>query len=360
MKLARPLALTVALSLLLTACSGAKSNKPAENQTPTEIKGTVNVYTPHQGTLLDDWGTGFAAVQPNAKAQTTRIGTTQLLGRLRAEKANPQADIWIGGGGIVPFITATNEGLLASYKPKGAEKLDELTKDITWHDPDWNWTAANLIAMGIVYNPHRIKKEDLPKTWDDLADPKWQGKIEMWDPTTSGTSAAFVLMNLQRLGEEKGWEYLKKVYKNVSRYTAQGSPAASVARGEVDLGITFEHTALIFRDDAKRTGGNPDNVSFVLPEKTLVMAEPISLVKNSPNQAAGKAFADYILSPEGQKVLAQKGFMYPVLPGVDTPPGAFYKVEDYYQRAMKLDPNWMAKNLDATLKAWKNNVETSK
>lgn len=352
----------LALTVLVAGCQSkapqeATPAAPAAAGTP---QGTATVYTPHQGTVLDEWGRGFAAANQGRTAQTTRIGTTQLLGRLRAEKANPQADIWIGGGGIVPFITATNEGLLAAYKPKGADVLDTLSPQIVWHDKDWRWTAANLIAMGIVYNPQRIKKEELPKTWDDLADPKWQGRIEMWDPASSGTSAAFIVMNLQRLGEQKGWDYLKKLYKNVARYTAEGSPAASVARGEVDLGITFEHTALIFRDEAKRTGGNPDNIAFYLPEKTLVMAEPIALVEKGPNPVAGKAFADYILSPAGQEVLARYGFMYPVIPGVPTPPGAFYTVKDYYQRAMELDPTWMAQNLDRALKTWKNEVETSK
>ncbi len=351
------IAATLSLTLLLTACSSGGSSKPAEE---TKATGSILVYTPHQGQLLEEWGKAFAATNKEMTAETQRIGTTQLVGRLRAEKANPQADFWIGGGGITPFITLANEGLLAPYKPAGADVLDTLNKTIIWHDKDWNWVAPNLIGMGIVYNPNRIKEADLPKTWDDLADPKWKGRIEMWDPSTSGTSAAFVLMNLQRLGEQKGWEYLKAVYKNVARYTAEGSPAASVARGEIDLGITFEHTALIFRDEAKRTGGNPDNVAFLLPEKTLIMAEPMALVKGGPNPAVAKKFMDFLMTKEGQTVLSQYGFMYPVIPGAPTPPGAFYTVDDYYARAIELDPSWMAKNLDSALKTWKNDVETSK
>lgn len=368
------LALVLCAAMALTACgsgstSGTTSSTSAPSATdsqsstqtePTQPSGTALVYTPHQGRLLEEWGPAFAEAYPGLSVETQRIGTTQLIGRLRAEKANPQADVWVGGGGIVPFITLAKEGLLEPYQPKGSEVLDTLPDSIIWHADDWSWVAPNLIAMGIVYNPNRISKEELPKTWDDLADPKWKGRIEMWDPASSGTSAAFVVMNLARLGEEKGWEYLKAVYQNVARYTAEGSPAASVARGEIDLGITYEHTALIFRDEAQRTGGNPDNVAFYLPEKTLVMAEPMALVKGGPNPEVGKAFMDFLMTVEGQRVLSEYGFMYPVIPGAPTPPGAFYTVEDYYQRAIELDPEWMAANLDRALKIWKNEVETAK
>ena len=133
---------------------------------------------------------------------------------LKGQKDNPKADVWYGGGGIVPFMTATEEGLLEPYVPAGYEEMPVERGNLILRDKDFHWTGMCIIALGFAYNPQILSAEEIPKTWDDLVDPRYRGMIEMWDPGVSGTAMLFLGSTLMRAknegrGEEAGWDYLK-------------------------------------------------------------------------------------------------------------------------------------------------------
>lgn len=321
------------------------------------------VYTPFPAITARQLKQAFES-KTGIKVVEVNDGTTRLTGRLRAEKSRPQCDVWYGGGGIVPFIAAAEDGLLESYHPKAVGDMPASRGNLVLRDKDFRWTGMCVIALGYAYNPQVLPEDQIPKTWDELADPKYKNKIEMWDPGVSGTAMLFLGSSLQRYinngqGEEAGWEYLKRFWKNLKGYTVEGKPAFNVARGSVAIGIHFEHQVLEFVEE--QTGGElgnseDANIVWYLPPDSPVSVDPIALIKNGPNPENGKKFVEFVLSEEGQKIVNR--FFFSVNPKLGPPPGMKdMKVEYLTQRAQKLDTDWMAENNQAIRSRWQNEIE---
>lgn len=294
-------------------------------------------------------------------------GTTKILARLRIEKRRPRCDVWYSGGGMVPFMTAVREDLLASYTPPALKDLPVKRGNLIMRDSQWRWMALAVVSQGYCYNPKVTPPDQIPKTWDELADPRWKGKIEMWDPAESGTSMLFLEGALQRSihapggSEQAGWKYLAAVFANLKRYTREGKPAFSVARGETGIGLHFENQYLEFLD--QQAGGEQlddtsGNIAWYLPPQSPVMADGIALVKNCPHPENGKKFIDFCLSEEGQKIINRYFFsIYPSMP----PPKGLEGVtmDTLMERAMPLDAEWMAANYDRVRQQWQNDIESA-
>ncbi|MGE0489445.1 MAG: ABC transporter substrate-binding protein [Vulcanimicrobiota bacterium] len=353
-RLAWLLLLTLVGLAVLGGCRKSGDGKP-ENK--------VVVYTPFPEITAKELKDAFEAKTGIEVVQVLE-GTTKVFGRLRAEKSRPKADVWYGGGGMIPFITAADEGLLEPYKPKGWEDMPETRGNLILRDPEFRWVGMSVIALGYAYNPQVTKEEELPKTWDELADPKWKGKIEMWDPGTSGTAMLFLDAALLRhinsgAGEEAGWEYLTAYWKNLKPYTVEGKPAFNVARGETAIGLHFEHQVLEFFEEQSggQVSGASDNIKWTLPKDSPVVVDPIALVKGGPNSENGKKFIDFVMSPEGQQIVNK--FFFPIDKNLPPPPKLEgWTIDRLEEHAQKLDPKWMAENYDRIRKKWQNEVET--
>ena len=322
----------------------------------------VVVYTPFPEITAKELKHAFEA-KTGIKVVQVKEGTTKVRGRLRAEKERPIADVWYGGGGIIPFMAAAEEGLLEPYKPKGFEDMPEQRGNLVLRDPEFLWTGMCVIALGFAYNPQVLSPQDVPENWDDLADPKYHDKIEMWDPGVSGTAMLFLDSALMRYrdrgdGEEAGWDYLKAYWQNLKRYTVEGKPAFNVARGSVAIGIHFEHQVLEFMEEQAGgdVAGGSDNIRWVLPPDSPVIVDPIALIKNGPSPENGKAFIDFVMSDEGQKIVNR--FFFSINPEMPPPAGVGdWNLETLTERAQKLDPQWMTDSYDDIRKRWQNEIE---
>ena len=139
-------------------------------------------------------------------------------GGVRAEKPNPQADVWFGAPAEA-FDRATKEDLLQPYKPTWAAALDAEGRDA-----GDNWYGTYLTPEVIGYNREAVKEADAPKDWDDLIDPKWKGKIVIRDPIASGTMraifGAIMARSIAQTGKpDAGYEWLRKLDANTREYT---------------------------------------------------------------------------------------------------------------------------------------------
>ncbi|MBI3927965.1 MAG: extracellular solute-binding protein [Armatimonadetes bacterium] len=326
----------------------------------------VVVYTPFPETTARELARAFEE-DTGIEVQQVLEGTTKVFARLRAEKNYPRADVWYGGGGMIPFIAATRDGLLEPYKPAGWETMPEKRGNLILRDAEWHWVGMSVIALGYAYNPQITAEQELPASWDDLADPRWKGHIEMWDPASSGTAMLLLDAALLRYihsgqGEEKGWEYLTELYKNLKPYTVEGKPAFSVARGHTKIAIHFEHQVLEFLEEQSggeaRVEGTLENIRWMLPPDSPVIVDPIALVKGAPHPENAKKFIDFIMSPRGQKIVNR--FFFSIDPSLPPPPGlGDVTLKDLEQKAQELDPVWMAEQYDAIRKRWQNEVEAT-
>lgn len=352
--------LLVGATLGLLACTSSRSTV----KTVAE-RNRVVVYTPFPDQTADELKAAFEK-KTGMKVEQILEGTTKVFARLRAEKRNPRADVWYGGGGLIPFMTATKENLLEPYIPPAHKDMPLQRGNLIMRDKLWRWLPIGIISQGFCYNPQVLTPDQVPKTWGELAEDKWNDSIEMWDPAESGTSMLFLeaalLRNMGPNGDETaGWDYLTKVFHNLKRYTREGKPAFSVARGETRIGLHFEHQYLEFltqqAGDSQLANVN-SNIAWYLPPESPVIVDGIALVKDGPNPDGGKKFIDFCLSDEGQKICNR--FFFSIDPKF--PPPAHLgdvTMETLMSHAQKLDIDWMSANYDRVRKKWQNDVEAT-
>lgn len=182
----------------------------------------------------------------------------------------------------------------------------------TMKDADGYWTGVRISNMIIAYNTNLVKEADAPKSFEDLLDPKWQGKIAMPSPLLSGT--AFVAAGA--LSEKYGWEYFEKLKANgVVVEKGNSAVQSKLLTGEYSVAMILEENILKLAD-----AGEP--VKVVYPtDGTIVIPSPIAMFKASKNQDASKKIMEWFLTTEGQELVV-KGWMHSVREDVASPKGA--------------------------------------
>ena len=241
------------------------------------------------------------------KVTMVRKSTGETYAQIKAEASNPRADVWWGGTGD-PHMQAAEEGLTEAYKsPRLAELQDWAVRQA--EQAKYRTVGIYAGALGYSYNEAELKKRKLPdpKCWADLVKPAFKDEVQVANPNSSGTSYTMLATLVQLMGEDKAFEYLKALHRNVNQYTKSGAaPARAVATGETLAGITFQHDALI-----QALGGAP--VKIVSPcEGTGYEIGSMSIVKGAKNLENAKKWYDWALSVDGQSVGAANKVSYQV------------------------------------------------
>ena len=248
----------------------------------------------------------------------TRKSSGETFAQVQAEASNPKGDVWWGGTGD-PHLQAAEEGLTEPYKsPKMGELQD-------WAVRQWEASKGRTVgiyagALGYSYNTEQLKKKGIPepKCWADLIKPAFKDEIQVANPNSSGTSYTMLATFVQLMGEDKAFDYLKALHKNINQYTKSGAaPARAAATGESLVGITFLHDAVM-----QVVNGAP--VKIVAPcEGTGYEIGSMSIIKGAKNMDNAKKWYDWALTPEAQMIGAQaKAYQVPSNKNAPTPPQA--------------------------------------
>ena len=287
-----------------TAAETTKAETEASSEAETTKAETEAAEKPYEGTTLNvmlAYGGAEAAFdafteKTGIKVEYVEISTGKALAQLQAENGNTTADIWFGGG-VDSYISATDLGYLEQYVSPEAEAINP-----AYSDEDGYWTGLALVPAGFLVNNDVLAEKNLeaPKTWEDLADPKYKGEIIMASPAISGTQYAILNGTIQAYGEEKGWEVWKGINENVDFYAqGGGEPGPKCAAGEFGIAV-LAMTGGTFAMEAEYP------VTAVYPEDMIPWTPaPIAIFKNSQNKDAAKVFVDYFLSKEGQEALRE-------------------------------------------------------
>ncbi len=261
-------------------------------------------------TVQEEWCRPMVAAfekTTGIKVLMTRKSAGEFYAQIKAEAANPRGDIWWGGTGD-PHLQAAEEGLTEPYKsPKLGELQDWAVRQA--EQSKYRTVGVYAGALGYSYNVDQVKKKNIPepKCWSDLVKPAFKDEIQVANPNSSGTSYTMLATLVQLMGEDKAFDYLKALHKNVNQYTKSGAaPARAAATGESMVGITFMH-------DAVREAVNGAPVRIIAPcEGTGYEIGSMSIIKGTKNMENAKKWYDWALTPEAQNIGGQaKAYQVP-------------------------------------------------
>jgi iron(III) transport system substrate-binding protein len=236
----------------------------------------------------------------------TFLSSGPAVARLEAEKGNSRADVWFGAPSE-NHVVAKDKGLSQPY-------LSPNAKDLAPHfrDKDGYWTSFYMNPLGLGVNTKVIKERGapVPTSWEDLLRPELRNQIQMPSPQTSGTGYNMVATLVQLWGEDRAFEYLKKLHPNVQTYTQSGTaPSKAAAIGQAAIGIQFTPAFLQLADE-----GYPLQLAF--PKEGVGFEAPaISIVRGAPHLDAAKKLVDWFLTVDGQNTITDaKTYFFPVHP----------------------------------------------
>ena len=273
-------ALVLTLALGLVGVASAKA--------PEEYTGNLVVYSPHDADPLAAGIALFEKTYPNIKVEVVAAGTGELTTRLDAEKENPIADV-LWGGGADSLAAYTN--LFEAYVCANDDVIDEKFKDAA----DM-WIGESPLPMVILYNKTLLNGQEPPKTWEDLTNEVWKGKIAFASPAKSGSAFTQLCTMVQAAGgdNDQGWDFVRRLIANLDGKVqdSSGNCHKLVASGEYTIGITIEKSAVLYAD-------NPD-VGFIYPAQNSAVPDGVALVKGCPNEENAKLFIDFVTGKECQ------------------------------------------------------------
>ena len=284
---------TAALALVLTLAAGSAQAADAGLIEAARKEGEVNWYsTQIISQLVRPVTVAFEKKYPGIKVRATRANATEVAVKILNESraGRVQADVFDGTTTVVPL---KKEGYVLRWLPAAAKDYPADVKD-----PEGYWIANNLFIITPGFNTALVPRGTEPKTYADMLDPKWRGKMA-WNgfPTSSGVGG-FVGTVLTEMGREKGTAYLRELAKqHIANLPGSAREVLDqVIAGEYAVALQiFNHHAVI---SAKK--GAP--VDWIKMEPATGTLSVISIHKNAPHPNAAKLLVDFIISKEGQEV----------------------------------------------------------
>jgi iron(III) transport system substrate-binding protein len=270
-------------------------------------EGSVVYYTATNAEFHAELAKLFADKTGGVRLDIVELSTGAALNRiLREYQANLQTADVIDAQ-INQVSEFTSKGMFAPYKPAATASYPP-----GFVDPDGYYSGNRTTLYTVVYNTNLVKGADIPKTWKDVADPKWKDKISSCTPLISSGCLEQMLI----LNELYGWEYFEKLKANGLLVTSSSSePANKANSGERVVGLGTPSSTI----EGLATRGNP--VANAWPEEGHIQAIIVAgILSNAPHPNAAKVLADFLHSPEGQQFQSDTGFPVPS-PNVQAPPG---------------------------------------
>jgi iron(III) transport system substrate-binding protein len=329
-----------------SACGGAPGPGAVVTGTPRP-SGRISVYSALNESTNNQFVAAFKTAVPGVEVDLLPLAAAgELQTRIKAERASPKADIFIGGDSSF-HDGLGKEGLLETYESPAASAVAAQSKD-----PTKNWTGWYFGIFGIVLNTDRFNREiggAKPASWDDLTDPKYKGKLVLGSPITTGGGYIFIATQVFRFNkdEAKAMDYMKRFHANVAQYPGTSPQAIQlVSQGQFVGAPNWAHD--ILTEKTKNPG-----IELSVPSGTGYEIGAISIIKGSKNLPAAKAFVDWVLTKEAGELNVKLSNRVSVRSDVPPAPGAptLQSVQ-----MVNYDRDWAAANKDRLLKLWQTTV----
>jgi ABC-type Fe3+ transport system substrate-binding protein len=294
-------------------------------------EGKVSFYT---GLIVDQVvrpvKDAFEKEYPFLQVEFFRANAERLAQRILSEYQAKRYEVDIVSGSAAATILQRAGVMQRFYSPPIAEYPRELK------DANGFWGSTNVYFMTLGYNTRMVKPSELPKSYEDLLNPKWKGQM-MWSTSRGSGAPQFIGNIFVSMGQEAGKAYLQKLkQQNVAKSTASARQILDlVIAGEYPISIQiFNHHAYI-----SKNAGAP--VEWQPLEPVTATNNSIGLAKNAPHPHASMLFLDFVLSRKGQRVFQAANYLpaHPDVPALqaDLKPGVRFKKANYLSPEILFD-----------------------
>ena len=289
--------------LATTGCGGTKQK--AEVKPAAKPAARLTVYTSVYNGMVKEMAKPVVAQQlKDVKVDWHTAGSESVKAKLLDEMKRGKAEadlVMISDPDF--YLQLKKDGKLLNYKSPEAAELAEPV------DSDGAYTPIRISAMVIAVNNDKIK--DPPKSWKELLDPKFKGKVAMPNPKVAATALATV----SAVTDKYGWEYWQKLKANGVVVSPTMEMREKFGRGEYPITITMEEDVLKQKAQGVRA-------TVIYPEEgSVIVPGYICILKDTQNPEGARKLVDWWLSRDGQLAMSL-GYMHPVKFGIKEPAGA--------------------------------------
>ena len=346
------LALILALVMALSLAACGNSNTPTTSGSasgsgdePT-LSGDLVLYCTMTENDIQALLDCFNEVYPDINVEVVNGSAGELVTRLQGEASNPVGDLVWGGMGDSDGMKNADvfEAWVSAHDAENANG---------WTSPNGLYSMDHLSTVCFCVNTELEAELGLNiQSYEDLLDPKLEGKIIFSDPNSSSAAWNNVsnIMAVYGNDSEEAWTYIEGLMKNLVIAGSSSACFKSVQQGEYVVGLTYEDGAITLVKDGAT------NIEVRYPSNgTSATVFGCGLVKNGPNPENAKAMIDFICSAEGQTALAaaQQGTLRYTNAGYTAPEGAWLQSSDEIKWVDR-DVEYLTANKDAILKYWNN------
>ena len=299
----------IGLALLAAAAASAQAGEK------------LMVYTSMKESLIGKLRDAFAKKHPEVAFDYYSAGAGKLMAKVAAERQAGKLTVDVLWHSEVPdFYQLKQESVWEKYVSPEAKVVESTVKD-----PEGFFTPARLGTLAIAYNTKKVSAG--PKSWQDMLDARFKDGFAIANPALSGTA----MMSVALLVNTFGWDYIQKLKGNGAKIGAgSGQVVDDTASGDFKASLAPDYIAI----DKIKKGAT---MGLAYPKEMLVVPSPIAIFKGTPNLKAAQKFVDFLLSKEGQSIVASEGTL-PIRAdvAVDTAYG-LVKADEAVRRAMKAD-----------------------
>ena len=325
---------------ILAACTGSDGRT------------VLTVYSPHGADMLEYYEREFEAANPDVDVQFVDMGSQEVLDRLRAERANPQADVWFGAPAEI-FERGAGDELLEPFVPSWADHVP----------PDARgtgdaWFGMYLTPEVIAYNTEAVSREEAPKDWDEVLDPKWRDRIIIRDPIPSGTMRAIfgglIAREAKRTGSvEAGYDWLRRLDANTKEYVL--NPTLLYQKLGRQEGVV---TLWDMPDIAVLKARTSLPIDYIIPASgTPVLVDGIGIVRGADAPEVARRYYEFVTSTPSLLAAADSFMRIPARTDIpaDSLPEWIREARELI-RPMDVDAELLRENLDAWMRYWDANI----
>jgi iron(III) transport system substrate-binding protein len=276
------------------------------------VANEVNIYTYRESKLVQPL---FEAFTKETGIKVNSISASSgLEQRIKTEGPNSPADVLLTAD-ISRLEDAVQNGIT---QPINSRAVDE-TVPAQYRDPEGHWAAVALRARVVYASKERVKQSAI--SYEELADPKWKGKICIRSGQHMYNNALFAAM-IARHGEAKAEEWLKGLKANLAQKPSGGDreTARDIAAGKCDIGIGNTYYWALMNDVEAERKGWAEATKVILPTfeggGTHVNLSGVALMRYSPNKANAMRFIEWMVSAPAQQMHADLTYEYPTRAGV--------------------------------------------